>query len=429
MLLSPRSPLDPILRQVTQMVASTSVTMALSEQWFLFISSGTEWPKFWNHCSRESGPALSLPYPKYVHMKTVKTLGLLSVFPGLITQAHILQNMAQGASSSLWNLPVGARVLASSLLGCLPWPAPFHTFFFPEMNLCAHISLIFRKWLTSPSPWDALWLGTSWEGVKWRISIYFFLSPLYPPPSPFSSLPSHKHVLFTLGANVLDAGAVNRRHHPCPEEARETNEQLTEPRLCSVVMESAELKIGGGREGKRPGRNTCPVKTKRQRGVLGGRDNTEKGRESMADVRNAGDCGGWSVKWTVSDHGGPCRSYWGARAVSDGNRDHRKALNKEVTRSDLQFRKSFTLYPVMLVSRAHKFAWCHWIHVFPRSLRGSWLNHGRKPDGQLVRKEEEGRGIRTESAGGIGSGRLLINFNTLYVRKANGQSFKNLWHN
>lgn len=236
MLLSPRSPLDPILRQVTQMVASTSVTMALSEQWFLFISSGTEWPKFWNHCSRESGPALSLPYPKYVHMKTVKTLGLLSVFPGLITQAHILQNMAQGASSSLWNLPVGARVLASSLLGCLPWPAPFHSFFFPEMNLCAHISLIFRKWLTSPSPWDALWLGTSWEGVKWRISIYFFLSPLYPPPSPFSSLPSHKHVLFTLGANVLDAGAVNRRHHPCPEEARETNEQLTEPRLCSVVM-------------------------------------------------------------------------------------------------------------------------------------------------------------------------------------------------
>lgn len=57
-----------------------------------------------------------------------------------------------------------------------------------------------------------------------------------------------------------------------------------------------KLEVGG--KGRDLGGTLAPVKTKGQRGVLGGRDNTEKGRESMADVRNAGDCRGWSVKWT-----------------------------------------------------------------------------------------------------------------------------------
>ncbi|XP_011923185.1 PREDICTED: uncharacterized protein LOC105589378 [Cercocebus atys] len=38
----------------------TSVTMAWSKQRLLFMGSGTEWPKIWNPCSRESSlvPAL-----------------------------------------------------------------------------------------------------------------------------------------------------------------------------------------------------------------------------------------------------------------------------------------------------------------------------------------------------------------------------------
>lgn len=34
------------------------------------------------------------------------------------------------------------------------------------------------------------------------------------------------------------------------------------------------------------------------RDVLGRLDITEKGRGSTADLRKAGDCGGWSVGWT-----------------------------------------------------------------------------------------------------------------------------------
>lgn len=54
----------------------------------------------------------------------------------------------------------------------------------------------------------------------------------------------------------------------------------------------------GSQEGDLGG-TVAPVKTVTGlRGVLGRLDNTEKGQGSMADLRKAGDCGGWSVGWT-----------------------------------------------------------------------------------------------------------------------------------
>lgn len=164
--------------------------------------------KFWNHCGRESGPAPSLPHPKYVHRKTVRTLGLLSVFPGLLAQAHIPPEHGPGSLLQL---------VKSSRRSTCSWHLA-HPGVHPDQPHSRVPSL--RRLLCVPtaSLYDLGHLRkVSNEDFPFMSSFCPSVFPHLPShPFPATLPPSSMSCWPTLRGSVLDAGAMNRRHRPCP---------------------------------------------------------------------------------------------------------------------------------------------------------------------------------------------------------------------